>query len=168
MVRRALVTPPVTREAARRILTPTTLPPRGPAMPDTPALGRATLAAYLDDALPQAESAAVERALRDSDALRAELDALMRERGADDHSVGQIWREQRLTCRPREELAQCVLGVADPALAEYVTFHIETIGCPFCAANVADLRQQHLKDAEKPKARRARFLASSAGLLPRP
>jgi hypothetical protein len=126
---------------------------------------REQLAGYLDDALSEAETAQVEGALRESEALRRLLRALMQERDRGEHSIGAIWQRERLTCPAREQLGSYLLQVLDPAVLDYIEFHLHTIGCAYCQANLADL--QRLQEEHTPKARdrRRRFFESSAGYL---
>src|SRR5215471_16447116 len=98
------------------------------------------LAGYLDDSLADGETAQVEQALRQSEPLRRQLRVLMEERDRGEHSIGAIWRRQRLTCPSREQLGSFLLQVLDGPRQEYVAFHLKTIGCPFCQANLADLQ----------------------------
>ena len=50
-------------------------------------------------------------------------------------------------------------------LQEYVEFHLKTIGCAYCQANLADLQVLHKEPAPKARDRRRRFFESSAGYL---
>jgi hypothetical protein len=127
---------------------------------------REQLAGYLEDQLSAGETAQVEQALRESEALRRQLRVVMQERDRGEHSVGAIWRRQRLTCPTREQLGSYLLGVLEPDLQEYLTFHLETIGCAYCQANLVDLRARHQEPAEQVRQRRQRFSESSVGLLP--
>src|SRR5262249_51671623 len=104
------------------------------------AVTREQLDAYLDDALSETETAQVEQALRGSDVLRRQLRSLMQERDRGEHTVGAIWRRHRLSCPTREQLGNFVLQVLDAEVEDYITFHIRTVGCPFCDANLADLQ----------------------------
>jgi DNA-binding phage protein len=128
---------------------------------------REQLTAYLDDALDDGETAQVEQALRQSDDLRSQLRALMAERDRGEHTVGGIWRRQRLTCLTREHLGNYLLQVLDSDQQDYVDFHLQTIGCAFCLANLADLQALQEEPASRTKQRRRRFFESSAGLLRR-
>jgi len=123
------------------------------------------LAAYLDDALGQAESARVEQALRESDELRGTLRALMQDVDRGEHSLGAIWRRERLSCPSREQLGNLLLDVLDEAESAFIRFHLEVIGCPFCTANMEDLRARQAELAPQARARQQRFVASSADLL---
>jgi hypothetical protein len=127
---------------------------------------REQLHAYLDDALSDEEAARVEQALRDSPALRGRLRQAMQERDRGEHSLGAVWRRERLTCPTREQLGSYLLQVLDDGLQDYVDFHLNTVGCPFCQANLADLQAQQREAADpRVRERRRRYFQSSAGLL---
>lgn len=126
---------------------------------------REQLHAYLDDALGEAETARVEQALRQDEALRRHLQKAMQERDRGEHTLGAVWRRERLTCPSRETLGSYLLQVLDDAEQDYLAFHLETIGCPFCVANLADLESQKKEPAPQAKERRRRIFQSSAGFL---
>jgi hypothetical protein len=128
-------------------------------------VSREQLHAYLDDALSDAETARVEQALRDSEPLRRALQQAMQERDRGEHSIGAVWRRERLTCPSREQLGSYLLKVLDDGLQDYVAFHLQTVGCPFCQANLADLQALQQEPPPKAKERRRRYFQSSAGLL---
>ena len=131
----------------------------------TTTITRELLDGYLDDSLGETDTALVERSLRGSAALRQELRGLMIERDRGEHSVGAIWRRERVSCPPRAQLGAYLLQALDDNRQDYVEFHLQTIGCAFCQANLADLRTLQ-KDAEpETGVRRRRFFESSAGLL---
>ncbi len=102
---------------------------------------REVLRDYLNDALPDPELVAVERALRESAALRAELKAVLEQEDRGEHTAGAIWRRERVSCPTRDQLGGYLLGAGDPELLDYVRFHLEEIGCPYCQANLDDLRK---------------------------
>ena len=131
----------------------------------TAAITREVLCCYLDDALGEAESARVEQALRESAALQTQLRQLMSDRDRGEHSIGAIWRRQRLSCPPREQLGTYLLGVLEVDLQDYIEFHLKTIGCAFCLANLADLQSQQQDGDAAVKKRRKRYYQTSAGLL---
>jgi hypothetical protein len=126
---------------------------------------RELLHGYLDDTLSDTETAQVEQALRNSESLRRLLRAVLQERDRGEHSIGAIWRRQRLSCPSRDVLGSYLLQVLDADLQEYVDFHLRTVGCPFCSANLADLQNLQQEPAPKTKERRRRFFESSAGFL---
>ncbi len=128
-------------------------------------ISREQLHAYLDDALSDADTAKVEQALRASEPLRRALRQAMQERDRGEHSLGAVWRRERLTCPTREQLGSYLLQVLDDGEQDYIAFHLQVIGCPFCVANLADLQALQQEPAPQAKARRRRFFQSSAGYL---
>lgn len=128
-------------------------------------INRELLEIYLDDALSEEETAQVEQALRASEPLRRLLRALMQERDRGEHSIGAVWRRDRLSCPSREQLGNYVLQVCDSALQDYIEFHLHVVACPFCLANLADLQTLQQEPAPKVQDRRRRFFESSAGYL---
>lgn len=126
---------------------------------------RETLASYLDDALDEAETAEVEQALRQNEALRKQLRGLMQERDRGEHSVGAVWRRHRLSCPTREQLGSFLLGVLEADVQDYIQFHLRTVGCAFCLANLADLEERNQGAPPQSAQRRRRMVESSAGVL---
>jgi hypothetical protein len=128
-------------------------------------VNREQLHAYLDDALCESEMARVEQALRESEALRRSLHQAMQERDRGEHSLGAIWRRERLTCPTREELTSYLFQVLEAARQDYIDFHLQSVGCPYCTANLADLHARQKESDAQAKERRKRFFTSSAGFL---
>ncbi|MFN4258167.1 MAG: hypothetical protein ACK4RK_02650 [Gemmataceae bacterium] len=126
---------------------------------------RQQLEAFLDDALSEQEASHVEQALRGSEELRAHLRAIMQERDRGEHSIGAIWRRERLTCPTREQLGSYLLQVLESDWQEYIDFHLRIIACPFCRANLTDLQTLRQEPAPQVQERRRRFFESSAGYL---
>jgi hypothetical protein len=126
---------------------------------------REHLRAYLDDALTDAETARLEQALRNSDGLRGQLTMVLQERDRGEHSVGAVWRRNRLSCPTREQLGSYLLQALEPGFQDYVEFHLQTVACPFCQANLADLQSRRQEAGPQVQTRRRRFFQSSAGLL---
>ena len=125
----------------------------------------AELEAYLDEALPAARMAAIEDALRNDEGLTKQLAAINGRRDAGVHALGEIWRRRRLSCPTREQLGSYLLGVLGPDHVDYVKFHLESVECRYCAANVEDLRAQQSAAETDVSARRRRYFQSSAGYL---
>src|SRR5687767_16011825 len=78
-----------------------------------PRLTQSDLQAYLDEALAPAEMAEIEVELRKKPELLKQLAAINARRDAGVHSVGEIWRRQRLSCPTREQLGSYLLGALD-------------------------------------------------------
>ena len=126
---------------------------------------REHLHAYLDDALSESEMAQVEQALRASETLRRSLRQAMQERDRGEHSLGAVWRRERLTCPSREQLGSYLLQVLEDEQQDYIEFHLQVIGCPYCVANLADLQALQQESAPNARERRRRFFQLSAGYL---
>jgi hypothetical protein len=123
---------------------------------------------YLADALVPEESARVEKALRDSAELRGQLEEVRQNRADGQlHTLGAIWHRARLTCPSRQQLGSYLLDALDPELAAYLTFHLDVVECPFCQANLDDLKAQSqtATSAGASKSRQRRILQSSRHLL---
>jgi hypothetical protein len=128
------------------------------------------LIAFLDEALPAATMSAVEDALRADPSLTAQLADLINRRDAGVHSLGEIWRRHRLSCPSRQQLGSHLLGALTDEESAYVQFHLDTIGCRLCQANLDDLKSQqaesaHRAAAERTSSRRRKYFQSSAGHL---
>ena len=66
----------------------------------------ADLEAYLDESLSASRVADVEAALRNEPALVDQLATIAGRRDAGVHSIGAIWRRERLSCPTRETTRQ--------------------------------------------------------------
>lgn len=126
----------------------------------------ADLEAYLDESLSAERLATVEAALRDEPQLVDQLATIAGRQDAGVHSLGAIWRRQRLTCPSREQLGSYLLGIFDPEHTAYLKFHLEVVGCRYCNASVEDLKAQHAAaGAQEIETRRTKYFQSSAGYL---
>jgi hypothetical protein len=123
------------------------------------------LEAYLDEALPPAEMARVEAAARADATLLRRLAGINARRDAGSHTLGEIWRFNRLSCPTRAELGSSLLGVLSDAENDYIQFHLNEVGCRYCQANWNDLANQQAEAAEAKASRRRKYFQSSAGYL---
>ena len=130
-------------------------------------LRQSDLDAYLDEALPPEEMARIERALRKDAKLRQQLAATNARRDAGVHSLGEIWRRHRLSCPSRQQLGSYLLDALPDDQAQYVTFHLEVIGCRYCKANLTDLKSQEAEAPDAAETRRRKYFQSSVGHLRR-
>ncbi len=122
------------------------------------------LLAYLDEQLPAERATHIERELRSSPVLRQQAAILIHRRDQGGHTVGEIWRRQRLSCLSRSQLGGYLLGTATDELSDYVEFHLRTVGCRLCEANLQDLRESRGPTPDSTR-RRRKFFESSAGNL---
>ena len=130
----------------------------------------AQLEAYLEEGLPGEQASQIEASLRAKDEhakrLGERLKALVGRRDAGVHSLGAVWRQQRLSCPTRQQLGSYLLGVLETSHAQYVDFHLGEIGCRPCEASLADLREQQAVTADaETNARQQKYFQSSAGYL---
>ena len=124
----------------------------------------AELAAFLDEALPPARCAQLEHDLRTDADLRNRLIEVRGRETAGLHTLGAIWRRNRLSCPPRAELGQFLLGTLENEAVDYIRFHIDQVGCRYCEANLADLKDASKPD-EQPAKLRQKYFQTSAGYL---
>ena len=122
------------------------------------------LASWLDERLPADRMSQLERQLRTDDSLKIRLATLIQHRDQGGHSVGEIWYRGRLSCPTRSQLGGYLLNTLPLDVADYLDFHLLTIGCRLCQANLQDLQEQSDSDDEA-NVRRRRFFESSAGFL---
>lgn len=125
---------------------------------------REQLHAYLDDALDDAETARIEKLIRGSAAVRTRLSEVRDERDRGEHSLGAVWRRERLSCPSREQLGGYLHGVLDAEHQAYIIFHMQTVGCSSCQANLDDLKEKQAEPAAQSR-RRRRYFEQSARLL---
>src|SRR5262249_2414394 len=126
---------------------------------------REQLHAFLDDALSEPEMALVEQQLRQSEPLRQTLRLIMAERDRGEHTLGAIWRRERLTCPTREQLGSFLLQVLDEDEQDYIDFHLHAVNCPYCLANLADLEALQEESSTAARSRQRRYFESSRGFL---
>lgn len=128
----------------------------------------AELLAWLDESLSPERLAAIETSVRSCDELKQRCARLLAERDAGGFSLGEIWRRHRLTCPDRAVLGAYLLQALADERMSYLRFHLETLGCPACRANLDDLRREG-SDEEQTVAttRRRRLFQSSVGTLTR-
>lgn len=123
------------------------------------------LEAYLDEALAPEVMADVEASLRDQPALLQQLAAINGRRDAGLHTLGEIWRRNRVSCPSREQLGSYLLKAIDAEFAGYIEFHLDQVGCRFCLANLKDLQRQQEESKDEKSSRRRKYFDSSAGYL---
>lgn len=124
------------------------------------------LTAWLDELLPAVRMVQFETQLRTDQALQARVAQLIRHRDQGGNTIGEVWQRGRLSCPTRTEMGGYLLGTLNPDAARYIEFHLQTVGCRVCQANLNDLEEQSTQSDQVP-GRRRRFFESSAGLLRR-
>ena len=79
-----------------------------------------------------------------------------------DALLTEVWEDLRPSCPKRNTIGAYLLGSLEEPWQAYVQFHIETLGCRFCQANLEDLRKKTADDAPRI---RDRILDSTIGFL---
>ena len=75
------------------------------------------------------------------------------------------WESLRPSCPKRTTLGKYSLGILPPNWEDYVRFHLDLLGCSFCAANLAEL--QAPVDTAEASARLNRLQQSTVGFFDR-
>ena len=122
------------------------------------------LSAWLDEMLPVERMSDFEQQLRTDESLQARLAQLIHHRDQGGHTVGEIWQRAGLSCPARHELGGYLLETLSEDASRYIEFHLMTVGCRICQANLKDL-EEHATPTDDTPTRRRRFFESSAGLL---
>ncbi|MFN9718938.1 MAG: hypothetical protein ACK58L_09615 [Planctomycetota bacterium] len=122
------------------------------------------LTAWLDELLPATRMAELETQLRTDKSLQARVSQIIRHRDQGGNSIGEVWQRGRLSCPTRTELGGFLLGTLTSDAISYIEFHLHTVGCRVCHANLNDLEEQSTQSDQVP-GRRRKFFESSAGLL---
>jgi RNA polymerase sigma factor (sigma-70 family) len=78
----------------------------------------------------------------------------------------EVWRDGRPSCPKRTTLGKYVLGTLPEDWDDFVTFHVDRLGCEFCAANLEDLNAEiNAPSDELANQLRGRILESTIGFL---
>ena len=72
------------------------------------------------------------------------------------------WESYRITCPKRSTIGAFLLEKLDPDWFDYIDFHLTTLGCHFCRANLKDLKQQKTNEEQK---FRERIMSSTVGFF---
>ena len=80
--------------------------------------------------------------------------------------LSRIWERDRPSCPKRTTLGKATIGLLDDSWQQYVDFHVETLGCQYCRANVDDLRNADTSAADS--AVSERIFHSTVGFISRP
>lgn len=120
------------------------------------------LRAYLAEELSLPRSVEIERALLVDDTLRARMRTLLDDSPSASLAVRDVWLKARLSCPSRDVLADYLAELLGDGLSQYVRFHLNEVGCRYCAANLADLQEQGGAEAA---ARGRKFFETSVGRL---
>lgn len=62
--------------------------------------------------------------------------------------LSETWADLRPSCPKRNTIGGFLLGTLDEPWQKYIDFHINTLGCSFCRANLDDLQHQTERDKD--------------------
>jgi RNA polymerase sigma-70 factor (ECF subfamily) len=80
--------------------------------------------------------------------------------------IAQVWQEYRPSCPKRNTIGAFHLGTLELEWKDYIDFHLHTLGCQFCLANLKDIEEQNKqKDSSKLC---QRIMESTVGFLKKP
>ncbi len=82
----------------------------------------------------------------------------------EDCSLRALWERHLFGCLKRSVLGKYEMDLVAPELKDYVKLHLTLVECPYCLANIEDMREESAKLPEL----NARILASSTPFLRRP
>lgn len=110
------------------------------------------------------------RALGRLQEFLAELDA--EDRGLLDDAqlsteatIARVWRQRRLSCLKRGTIGSYLLGVLEEPWLSYTQFHLESVRCLMCRANLDDLSAESARTSRPELAEQ--LFQSSVGFLSR-
>ncbi len=127
-----------------------------------PTFSDAELLSWVAESLDVQRSTAMESALRDSAELQQRLSELVVQHESGQLDLAEIWRRRRLTCPSRSTWSAWLVGRIGGEFREYLEFHLDQLGCRFCAANVADLQSSGDPESNQ---RVRKFFETSVGRL---
>ena len=78
-------------------------------------------------------------------------------------SLHQIWENQRPSCPKRSTLGKFTLEILPADWTDFVTFHVQQLGCSYCKANLAELEQTD--DSDVSESTREQLFQSTIGFL---
>ena len=99
------------------------------------------------------------------DELTAEDRGLLEGELSSEATICKVWRERRLSCLKRSTIGSFLLGVLEEPWQSYTAFHLETVRCLMCRANLDDLAAESAR-LESPQLAEQMF-QSSVGFLSR-
>ncbi len=125
----------------------------------------AELDCYIEETLDADRARALEQQLREDESLLKRLSQINARRGAGQHTLGGIWRQNQIGIPSRDQMGSFLLGVLDDQHADYIQFRVDVLKCPFTIALKTDLENQKSETEDETSTRRTKFFDSSVGLL---
>lgn len=133
-------------------------------------LTRDKVIAYLEGVLEEGgeEERWIRSRVESSAEERAFFESVREEIETQNLSISLVWRQERISCPHRDLLQAHHYGSLSEAESDFIRFHVERVGCAYCAANLDDiaageapLQSGPMKDAKE------ELLRSTAAFLGR-
>lgn len=70
-------------------------------------------------------------------------------------SVGALWVADRISCPHDDILLSFVNGGLGPSESDYISFHLETVGCPHCQASITQIEDRLARRDDTDRLQRA-------------
>ncbi|HVP10171.1 MAG TPA: sigma-70 family RNA polymerase sigma factor [Phycisphaerae bacterium] len=80
-------------------------------------------------------------------------------------TISRVWRQRRLSCLKRSTIGSYLLGVLEEPWRTYTAFHLDTVKCLMCRANLDDLAAESIEDRRPDAGLSERMFQSSVGFL---
>jgi hypothetical protein len=126
----------------------------------------AQLLAYAEERLPMAATLQLEKSLESDEKLKTDLRRVCGQHLTGELSLATIWRDFQVGCLSQDQLAAYVGHQLGGALADYVRFHIDEVGCRICEARLDELaRLAHNSSNEQVTPLASKCFNSSVGLI---
>jgi len=97
------------------------------------------------------------------EACRLNVDSLENEVLALQYSMSGLWFRERVSCPTPDELASAARGALSPEAADYVDFHVNTLGCRACGAAGAAVDADANPEIRRKSRQAARRVTDSMG-----
>ncbi len=98
--------------------------------------------------------------------LEAEEQSLLPDQDlSSEATFSRVWRQRRLSCLKRSTIGSYLLGVLDEPWFSYTSFHLDSVKCLMCRANLDDLAEE--SESQPDNQRAEEMFQSSVGFLSR-
>ncbi len=114
-------------------------------------LTRQQILEYLEGVLESGgeEERRIRARLEASSTDRQFFEALREEVEDRNTSIALVWKQERVSCPHRDLLEAYHYGSLDEQEADFVRFHLDRVGCPWCSANLEDIRELSKAESER-------------------
>jgi RNA polymerase sigma-70 factor, ECF subfamily len=80
-------------------------------------------------------------------------------------TIARVWRQRRLSCLKRGTIGSHLLGVLEEPWQTYTAFHLDTVKCLMCRANLDDMAAESVDERRPDAGLSERMFQSSVGFL---